>query len=41
MLFWGGGGGTVEVKSLGKYKNFSYITLLIFFILKFESPFES
>ena len=30
----------MEVKSLGKHKNYSYITLLIF-ILKFESPFES
>ena len=47
----GVGGCAVEVKGLGKYKNCllgvalkqTYITLLIinFFILKFESPFES
>ena len=45
----GGGGCAVEVKGLGKYKNCllgvalkqTYITLLIIFFLKFESPFES
>ena len=45
----GRGCGTVEVESLGKYKNCSlgvalkqtYITLLIIFFLSFESPVES